>query len=285
MKRAFTLIELLVVIAIIAILAAILFPVFAQAKMAAKKTACLGQAKQVGLASSMYTTDNDEVMVPFCRHEEGWNVWCPAWGTYWGLSYWYTNLVPYVKSYDLMVCPEKDYDYSGYAAFIDGQAPDPGNNDGGSDGSGPYKGRWRMSWCWNGIARGGDPNENVWNQADVADPTFNPSGKTGFSTEPRDYWSASAISESSVEDWSGTIWLGEGAYADLGDYDETDGGYKLANQGTDHYEYTTQTGRRLPGIHIRARHGDMFNAIYPDSHAKSRKYGSTKPREWSIQMD
>lgn len=64
MKRAFTLIELLVVIAIIAILAAILFPVFAQAKMAAKKTTALSCAKQIGLALHMYSTDFDDMIVP-----------------------------------------------------------------------------------------------------------------------------------------------------------------------------------------------------------------------------
>ena len=60
MRRAFTLIELLVVIAIIAILAAILFPVFAQAKLAAKKTAGLSQAKQTGTAILLYTGDTDD---------------------------------------------------------------------------------------------------------------------------------------------------------------------------------------------------------------------------------
>jgi prepilin-type N-terminal cleavage/methylation domain-containing protein/prepilin-type processing-associated H-X9-DG protein len=60
MKRAFTLIELLVVISIISILAAILFPVFSQAKQSAKQIQCLSNMKQIGMAAMMYLSDNDD---------------------------------------------------------------------------------------------------------------------------------------------------------------------------------------------------------------------------------
>ena len=62
-KSAFTLIELLVVIAIIAILAAILFPVFAQAREKARQATCISNLKQLGLASMMYSQDYDENLV------------------------------------------------------------------------------------------------------------------------------------------------------------------------------------------------------------------------------
>ena len=64
-KRGFTLIELLVVIAIIAILAAILFPVFAQAREAARKASCQSNLKQIGTALLMYSQDYDEMMTPY----------------------------------------------------------------------------------------------------------------------------------------------------------------------------------------------------------------------------
>ncbi len=116
MKRAFTLIELLVVIAIIAILAAILFPVFAQAKAAAKKTACLVQAKQMGTAAHIYLTDYDD-NYPINSYNS------PSGFTYSNTHYWYFGLTfqdaslakllpqdgilyPYMKNKDIQNCPE-----------------------------------------------------------------------------------------------------------------------------------------------------------------------------------
>src|ERR1044071_7378457 len=69
MKRAFTLIELLVVIAIIAILAAILFPVFAQAKAAAKQTQCLSNAKQMGSGLYIYLNDWEDTL-PMANYDK-----------------------------------------------------------------------------------------------------------------------------------------------------------------------------------------------------------------------
>ena len=89
--KAFTLIELLVVIAIIAILAAILFPVFAQAKAAAKKTMSLSNAKNIGLGIMMYTTDYDDIL-PMLQYVGPFNPY-----TWHG---WPEMVGPYIKSGD-----------------------------------------------------------------------------------------------------------------------------------------------------------------------------------------
>jgi prepilin-type N-terminal cleavage/methylation domain-containing protein/prepilin-type processing-associated H-X9-DG protein len=107
-RRGFTLIELLVVIAIIAILAAILFPVFAQAKSAAKKTACLSGVKQIALANVMYMGDYDDTVVglrirPDAGTIQGGEEQIP--GNLRAANTFDLLLYPYIKSYDVWSCP------------------------------------------------------------------------------------------------------------------------------------------------------------------------------------
>jgi prepilin-type N-terminal cleavage/methylation domain-containing protein/prepilin-type processing-associated H-X9-DG protein len=126
MKRAFTLIELLVVIAIIAILAAILFPVFTQAKKSAKQIVCVVHIRQIGMAMMMYRSDYDDVW-PAAVYVDNAPGWSPQ--TFW-IGYDNNNgpnvggfvgavnepavnppklgmIDPYVKSEPIKVCPEQ----------------------------------------------------------------------------------------------------------------------------------------------------------------------------------
>ncbi len=118
LRRGFTLIELLVVIAIIALLAAILFPVFARARENARKSSCLNNLKQIGIGIAQYTQDYDESI---CRSRTG------------GYKYpgspdprtndrapWHLIIMPYTKSLQLYKCPSN-----------------PSNN--------------RVSWSWDGF--------------------------------------------------------------------------------------------------------------------------------------
>jgi prepilin-type N-terminal cleavage/methylation domain-containing protein/prepilin-type processing-associated H-X9-DG protein len=94
-RYGFTLIELLVVIAIIAILAAILFPVFARARAKAQQSSCMSNVKQLQLSMIMYITDNDDFFPPYSTY-----VASPPSGDVWqGL------ILPYVKNTQIYICP------------------------------------------------------------------------------------------------------------------------------------------------------------------------------------
>jgi prepilin-type N-terminal cleavage/methylation domain-containing protein/prepilin-type processing-associated H-X9-DG protein len=102
----FTLIELLVVIAIIAILAAILFPVFAQAREKARQTSCLSNMKQIMLGVKMYDQDYDENSLP------GWYVYNPQLGAY---DTFCELLLPYIKNTQIFICPSAPKLVSAYS--------------------------------------------------------------------------------------------------------------------------------------------------------------------------
>lgn len=104
MKHGFTLIELLVVIAIIAILAAILFPVFAKARAKAQQVSCLSNIKQLSLAAIMYAEDYGGVLpkARFFDDDEG---------------YWFAMIYPYVKNSQIYVCPTLGKNHSGWTTI------------------------------------------------------------------------------------------------------------------------------------------------------------------------
>jgi len=104
-RSGFTLIELLVVIAIIAILAAILFPVFAKVREKARQTACLSNVKQLGLAFAQYSEDYDE------KYANGINCESPA-----GEG-WAGDLYPYVKSVNVYKCPDDNTAGAAYVSY------------------------------------------------------------------------------------------------------------------------------------------------------------------------
>ena len=100
MKRlAFTLTELLVVVAILAVLAAILFPVFTQVKAEARKAVCLSNFRQVATATFMYTTDYDDMFMP-TRYQQ------PVGANARTDRTWVQLLMPYVQDFELFFCPE-----------------------------------------------------------------------------------------------------------------------------------------------------------------------------------
>ncbi len=137
MKRGFTLIELLVVIAIIAILAAILFPVFARAREKARQTSCLNNLKEIGLAMLMYVDDYDEMTLSH----------------YTAPMLWPQLIYPYIKNTQIYNCPSGTYRISV-----------------NSDGSPAYDSRlgygmnYNMSWWYNGHRKLGEivkPSQKV----------------------------------------------------------------------------------------------------------------------------
>jgi len=116
-RAGFTLIELLVVIAIIAILAAILFPVFAQARAQARKTTCISNTKQISLAILMYVQDYDETLpLLFQKNNSATDV---GFGGAGAPLTWHNTVQPYTKNWQLYICPDSGLPKSDPATSID----------------------------------------------------------------------------------------------------------------------------------------------------------------------
>lgn len=265
-NRAFTLIELLVVIAIIAILAAILFPVFAQARAKARQTACLSNMKQIGTAVMMYVQDYDEVYPP---SQVPLSPPAPANS----VMSWPTLIFPYVKSEGVFVCPDGETGVKSVTLTVNGTsatgsycgvttantrfAP-PAHGDGTTQGFGLVN---RLSYGRNLIPT------NAW-----ATAGFTGGDKSGFVTTG----TTLSVSEAQVSQPASTIHIMD-AWTTVCDQGNSIRGIQQEIR-TDRYPNITASK-------VSNRHFGGFVCLYGDGHSGYRKWGSTRAAEWSVQED
>jgi prepilin-type N-terminal cleavage/methylation domain-containing protein/prepilin-type processing-associated H-X9-DG protein len=233
-RSAFTLIELLVVIAIIAILAAILFPVFGRARENARRTSCVSNMKQMGLGVSMYAQDNDG-RYPMSS----------------GAQRWPNYIQPYIKSRQLFVCPSvSGTDIENRGQFWEGT-------------SGPAYFGYGYNYQYLGNSRLGtdltsDSDGFPFTATDsvVTDPAqtvaiCDSNGVTALNDRTGTY----------VVDPPVAIRRADGNLRTAGRNNTTDGFYR--NSGG----ITAETARAVPA----ARHLEMVSVAFVDGHAKAMK--------------
>lgn len=278
LRKAFTLIELLVVIAIIAILAAILFPVFAQAKVAAKKASDLSNLKQIGTAQMMYATDYDDVYNPNMLHLNCTDSNNSAAGADWNWSDglvgkvtpWVGLIMPYVKNRDLFYSP------AAKANLADSFGPNwycranlPLLNS-----------EYYVSYVQNSF-------DIWWPDTTWTDGSDNHYG-FGYSKWGKGW---GTVSSTSVADIAGTIRMVDGIYTDIGYEAYTD--YAAFSKLP---SWQNGCGSGVPCTYIGKNastsdpnkagfFADKVNILWADGHAGTKRWGTTRPDQWTIQDD
>lgn len=260
----FTLIELLVVIAIIAILAAILFPVFAQARTKARQASDLSNLKQMSLGIQMYLQDYDEVMPSAGMNDEN--------GKYYT---WHYSILPYTKNTQIYRSPQ-------YAFRWDDKD-------------------WRTGWAWDKLAQAGAVraadgsyswevsygmnNTDDWAWANTCDGKFanwadgsNGVGHGGPGSPP---WKTTALAAVALP--ADTILLVNAKYPDLwaaGDHDlMVNGAIACGVTAVGYFSWDS------PDPNVIGAFNGMINVAYVDGHVKARRIFRTCPNEWTVADD
>lgn len=231
-KSAFTLIELLVVIAIIAILAAILFPVFAQAREKARQAQCQSNLKQWGNAFLMYSQDYDEQLVYNYHYEAGQaRLW-----------WWEDDLQPYIKNYQVAVCPSANpkINYTWRRDQAD------------------FRARWPYPLVTTYVG-----NTASWGGAAGLCQQIKPSGTCNPPLMSNAGTSTATNSLATLEDPAGTVVVTEGWTKEIWRI-ETVAAWRGRSGFIEAYDIRS---RNI----VEGRHGDMNNILFADGHVKAMK--------------
>lgn len=258
--NAFTLIELLIVIAIIAILAAILFPVFALAREKARQTGCLSNLKQVGLGSAMYAQDYDENLV---HTELGGDI------SDLNERYWGDMLQPYIKNWQVLSCPSS------------GSQPLKFKN-----GAGSFSEQWSYHYGINDIT----DNSPTCTPSGFPNGPDNPDckhiGVAGMPLAGISYTSSTILVADSLPSNSDTGNVSTGIATSSSPTDLAHSRHEINWQlGYRDNTFLQKDGQSQDGY---SRHTDGFNYVLVDGHSKWRRRpfkndrysGGTKDDEW-----
>ena len=261
-KAAFTLIELLVVIAIIAILAAILFPVFAQAREKGRQASCMSNMKQMGLAVMQYAQDYEETNPMTCGYQGQSNWWDAS---------WVTVVQPYVKNIGVFHCPSDGTDKTTGGWVRDGVS---------------YSPNALVAWsyacgadCYGALSIGGDWLSG-WTTTSVSMPMIARPSDTILLAE-RHNSDLQQRSPSGVPSKDGNGYVGS---SPLIGTDWLDGwlGYGEIPDGS---RAVTDAYPKGPEGTITARHNGMANFSFCDGHVKAMKPVQTNPNPWTRPQD
>ncbi|MDF2440777.1 MAG: hypothetical protein JWN98_1761 [Abditibacteriota bacterium] len=247
-RAGFTLIELLVVIAIIAILAAILFPVFGRARENGRRASCQSNLKQIGLGLLQYAQDNNERVPVACN--TGADVNCDP-----GEVVWMSVIQPYVKSTEIFECPSADFEGSAYVP-----APSTGGIAGAS------------------FAAGG-AGSYAMNAARFDDPANGGKGPGAPSTTGK------GMKLSTIQDPTQTIWVGDSNGSPFLSYAVAGAPSGVgADDGNGFRFFGTNPAVNSSGAFIE-RHLGTAVFLYADGHVKSLGLDKLTPNSLTVKAD